>query len=1017
MADDVPPPGLPERLSGASPSWDPADWAWDSVRMVATPIATPVTKPCCATASAPRVQRQPARRPGRPSRPAPAPARKPVRENVCQADGCHKPLANLTFYHQRNRICEEHIKAPSFLKDGELLRFCQRCGVSHPLAEFDGQRKSCRKQLEKHNARRRKSGASPSAPIGTPTMPASGSDSGNCLPGSSGAPTKIMPERAWAGLDLANPSTGWGWAPGTATRPPSSSSLSQPWLAGGESCTSLSESRSDGACTGSAPDALVEELSGWLTQQLADSPVLDLPPGFGGDSDDGGGGTPAGLEALLPPTPLPAASDGFELACELMGPEDLGWGPGPVAAPGDRRAPASPPTAAAPSPGPPLLLSRISVKLFGATPEQLPPDLADQLAAWCAPPGSGLASLEAYLRPGCLHLTVQAVVQGTPRCDEEALGAVLAAMTRRVGPGADDAGGAGGADSGGLASPWLTGTALVQSGAALALLHRGEVAQRWRVRDAGRHRLVPSVHSVTPRVLLAAPVPAAGRGAVRLCVTGTNLAQTGAELLCRLQGAYLDPLAVACADCACRGSGRRAGGGGASFGDLEAACCGCCVRRLALLSAEDVESLEGGSAGEGAPGVGSRSAAALMGRSATNAEASAPLGTCCQAGPPFARRRPPHPPTQTVHLDIPAPTRPGLLHVDVQKGPYLAPPGPGSRCLVVDSPAVAAELTAWVSTAAAQGDAQCMLDALGLVYEHVGGRGKVRPGCAERAAARLAFWALRRGLAATARAALDVVVEEVEGAARALPGARAAGLDGLALLHAVHASAVAATLRRAARLGAPPGTGLGLLHAAVQSGDPACVKIVLGWGLWNSSPASSSLPGPRDGTDRHGKPSPVPLSVYHLAAAAGEESTAERLVDALLEGGLRPPAASQLPPGHRASDFAARRGHHALAGRLRALEGEAEGRQALPPLPKLHPAPDRATCCALGPGGAVPAEPVLALDSFARAGSGEPVAPDTPKRCCCKGSCPCALRTCGSCCSGGGLGCGLRSGDCPCCSG
>lgn len=53
-----------------------------------------------------------------------------------------------------SRICEEHIKAPSFLKDGELLRFCQRCGVSHPLAEFDGQRKSCRKQLEKHNARR-----------------------------------------------------------------------------------------------------------------------------------------------------------------------------------------------------------------------------------------------------------------------------------------------------------------------------------------------------------------------------------------------------------------------------------------------------------------------------------------------------------------------------------------------------------------------------------------------------------------------------------------------------------------------------------------------------------------------------------------------------------------------------------------------------------------------------------------------------------------------------------------------
>lgn len=257
MADKTHPSGLPERLSGAqacipcsheldpaipcrrleayscpcmhagsSPSWDPAAWTWDSVRMVATPVASPVAKPCCAMDGATSDQRQPVRRAARPPRAAAPQSRKPVRDNVCQADGCHKALANLTFYHQRNRcfadctaagcrgpgphalgdwsctqpllwcsvgcrgtralkrtlptnlaclialpdtfpyffslaltwpcsrICEEHIKASNFRKEGELLRFCQRCGVSHPLAEFDGQRKSCRKQLEKHNARR-----------------------------------------------------------------------------------------------------------------------------------------------------------------------------------------------------------------------------------------------------------------------------------------------------------------------------------------------------------------------------------------------------------------------------------------------------------------------------------------------------------------------------------------------------------------------------------------------------------------------------------------------------------------------------------------------------------------------------------------------------------------------------------------------------------------------------------------------------------------------------------------------
>ncbi|KAI3423834.1 hypothetical protein D9Q98_009670 [Chlorella vulgaris] len=74
----------------------------------------------------------------------------------CQADGCTADLTTHTYYHQRNKICVVHIKADVFVRGGEELRFCQRCGHAHPLPEFDPGKHSCRKQLEKHNARRRK---------------------------------------------------------------------------------------------------------------------------------------------------------------------------------------------------------------------------------------------------------------------------------------------------------------------------------------------------------------------------------------------------------------------------------------------------------------------------------------------------------------------------------------------------------------------------------------------------------------------------------------------------------------------------------------------------------------------------------------------------------------------------------------------------------------------------------------------------------------------------------------------
>ena len=56
-------------------------------------------------------------------------------------DGCNKDLASEKEYYQRYRICEEHLKLSSLLKDGVQQRFCQQCGRFHLLADFDGDKR------------------------------------------------------------------------------------------------------------------------------------------------------------------------------------------------------------------------------------------------------------------------------------------------------------------------------------------------------------------------------------------------------------------------------------------------------------------------------------------------------------------------------------------------------------------------------------------------------------------------------------------------------------------------------------------------------------------------------------------------------------------------------------------------------------------------------------------------------------------------------------------------------------
>ncbi|KAI3803185.1 hypothetical protein L1987_31334 [Smallanthus sonchifolius] len=77
----------------------------------------------------------------------------------CQVEGCNVDLASAKDYHRRHRICADHSKSPKVVVAGMERRFCQQCSRQvwlHDLSEFDDRKRSCRRRLSAHNARRRR---------------------------------------------------------------------------------------------------------------------------------------------------------------------------------------------------------------------------------------------------------------------------------------------------------------------------------------------------------------------------------------------------------------------------------------------------------------------------------------------------------------------------------------------------------------------------------------------------------------------------------------------------------------------------------------------------------------------------------------------------------------------------------------------------------------------------------------------------------------------------------------------
>ncbi|XP_059316475.1 squamosa promoter-binding-like protein 3 [Lycium ferocissimum] len=74
----------------------------------------------------------------------------------CQVEGCNLDLSSAKEYYRKHRVCDTHSKSPKVIIAGVARRFCQQCSRFHSVSEFDEKKRSCRRRLSDHNARRRK---------------------------------------------------------------------------------------------------------------------------------------------------------------------------------------------------------------------------------------------------------------------------------------------------------------------------------------------------------------------------------------------------------------------------------------------------------------------------------------------------------------------------------------------------------------------------------------------------------------------------------------------------------------------------------------------------------------------------------------------------------------------------------------------------------------------------------------------------------------------------------------------
>ena len=78
-----------------------------------------------------------------------------IDKTKCLIPGCLEPL--LSSSSQRTLICAAHCITPFVVVDPARgrLRFCQKCAKLQLLSDFDAEKRTCRRMLQRHNDRRR----------------------------------------------------------------------------------------------------------------------------------------------------------------------------------------------------------------------------------------------------------------------------------------------------------------------------------------------------------------------------------------------------------------------------------------------------------------------------------------------------------------------------------------------------------------------------------------------------------------------------------------------------------------------------------------------------------------------------------------------------------------------------------------------------------------------------------------------------------------------------------------------
>lgn len=439
-------------------------------------------------------------------------------------------MNNQSVWHQKSRICDRHMSG-TFLKQGKHQQFCQQCGRSHNPDAFDQGRRSCRTQLAKHAARRRKRSAA------TSTIDTPGPDFPAQVAGTAAA-TGCRAAVSIAALAMRNTSPdAWFQTLCDSQKAAEDQSLAQPLDArhchssGGSEqslakhnlspkqtqpisqedidssplyqqsmlpiCTNSSEAFTDGSAS-NCPQLI--STSTWAgdnaaapAHQVSDDPLQDLLswqlPSLQESKPDLSSFDKAMLFMQNGTNTCGSTCENASyqqqqqpgVQAELVKPA-----PGCDAAPLPNWNSASVPyglaghphfssqTAAPASysnlPQQAYLAStsavRLSIKLFNCTPAQLPGSLRETVTGWL---GSTPAGLEGYIRPGCVHLTVQATMP-----TRQAEGAVTGtAPDVSIRSAVDHL----------LASPkqevWHKCTMLVQLGDEAAVVHEGKPLKVW----------------------------------------------------------------------------------------------------------------------------------------------------------------------------------------------------------------------------------------------------------------------------------------------------------------------------------------------------------------------------------------------------------------------------------------------------------------------------------------------------------------------------------------------------------